>query len=51
MNLPFHHHFQEGHIVNVENIEEMLNEMKLHWIQKKGEELSSQQYDKDITVQ
>ena len=35
----------------MENIEERLKEMNLRRVQKKGEELSSQEYDKDITLQ
>ena len=43
--------FQEGPVVNVENIEERLRAMNLHMVQIKGEKLSSQEYEKDITVQ
>ena len=35
----------------MENIEERLKAMNLHMVQRKGEKLSSQWYDKDITVQ
>ena len=34
-NLPFHHHFKEGPIVNVGTIEERLKEMNLHMVQEK----------------
>ena len=50
MNLPFHPHFQEGPIVNVETSEERLKEMNLHKVHKKVEELSPQEYDKDRTL-
>ena len=43
--------FHEGPIVNVETIEELLKEMNLRRIQKKGENVSSQEYDIDRTVQ
>ena len=35
----------------MENIEERLNETNLHRVPKKGENLSSQEYDKDRKVQ
>ena len=35
MNLPFHHNYQEGPIVNMETIEERLKEINLHKIYKK----------------
>ena len=50
MNLPFHPHFQEGPIVNLETSEERLKEMNLHKVHKKVEELSPQEYDKDRTL-
>ena len=37
-------------MVNVKNIKEILREKKLHRVQKK-DELSSQEYDRDRTVQ
>ena len=42
---------KEGPTVNVENIEERLEEINLYRVYKKREELSSQEYDKDRTVQ
>ena len=38
-------------MIDVENIEESIKGMNLHRVQKKGDELSSQEYDKDITFQ
>ena len=35
----------------MKTIEERLNEINLHRVQKKGENFSSQEYDKDRTVQ
>ena len=35
----------------MKNIDERLNEMNLYRVQKKGENVSSQEYDKDRTVQ
>ena len=35
----------------METIEERFKKMKFHWVQKKGEELSSQEYNKERTVQ
>ena len=43
--------FQEGTVFTVETIEERLNEINLDRVQKEWENLSSQEYDKDRTVQ
>ena len=44
-------YFHEEPLVNVETIKERLKGMDLHRLQKNGEELLSQEYDKDKTVQ
>ena len=46
-----YHILMKNPIVNLENIDESKKAMNLHRVQKKEDELSSQEYDKDITAQ
>ena len=51
MNIPFLHHILWKPIADEENIEESIKEMKFHRVQRKGDEVSLKEYDKDITAQ